>query len=296
MILEDDEVCDVSEADAHAAGFEAAFNNECESRNPYPMGSNAHLSWNDGYAAYFDVQEDIRKSNATPKKVDATLARLEKMTAQELSTLMNWPLDTWPGNCFGVASRLIDALEWEGATAVYGHYLGPISKSCTLFYGKPLVHHGWVLTSQGCIIDPTRWVFEDVAPYIAKYKPWTAEDAELLQYDEGGEQWARQRLGPPPAFNVKERSYALTGEGVPASLQPFVAGSLARAGQFAMTVREVSLEQVRWLANQPYSDLGDAAGMLYSWIASIGLKGLVPVDFLKRAEREGQFKLAATSN
>lgn len=37
--------------DAYNEGYEAAFAGLPESKNPYPIESDEHLSWNDGYMA-----------------------------------------------------------------------------------------------------------------------------------------------------------------------------------------------------------------------------------------------------
>lgn len=278
----------VSDADAHADGFEAAFNGECETSNRYPVGTDAHLSWNDGYASYFEVEEDARKNRAKPKRFDAVLEQLERMSMEEVATLMNWPLETWPGNCFGVASQLVEALNWTDATAVYGNFIGEVSPECSLFYGRPVVHHGWILTAQGCVVDPTRWVFDASAPAIKILKPWEASKEELAVYDEGGEELARMRHGDAPTFVEGERTFELRGPGIPPELAFIVMCRLTPPGRPPSVLKQVSLTQVRWLANTPYTDWGDSAGTVYAWLDSIKCHAFVPVDFWKRAIREGQ--------
>jgi hypothetical protein len=286
--MEDFEEIAVSSADANAEGFEAAFNGQCETDNRYPIGSDAHMSWNDGYESFFAVQEDSRKCNARPKRPDSILEKLERMTVAEVAELLNWPLASWPGNCFGVASQLVEALNWSDATAVYGTFNGDVSPDCDLFYGKPVIHHGWVLTSQGCIVDPTRWVFDAAEPAVTILKPWEASAEELEVYDEGGETLARLRQEVIPQFVEGERTFELSGPGVSKELVFIISSRLAPRGTMPVTLERVSLTQVRWLANMPYSDWGAAAGPVYTWLASVSCKALVPFDFWKRAVREGQ--------
>lgn len=285
--MEDFSEVTVSDDEAHAEGFEAAFNGESDTSNRYPIGSSAHLSWNDGYESFFELEEDARKTNARPKGSDPVLERLQRMSVEEVAALLNWPVDTWPGNCFGVASKLVEALDWTDATAVYGNYIGEVAPECDMFYGRPVVHHGWVLTSQGCIVDPTRWVFDAAEPAITILKPWEVSSDEMEVYDEGGEDLARMRHGPVPGFVEGENTFELRGPGIPPELAFIVTSRLTPLGHMPTVVKQVCLSQVRWLANTPYTDLGDSAGTLYEWLRSIQCSAFVPVDFWKRAIREG---------
>lgn len=104
------------------------------------------------------------------------------------------PVSEWPGNCYAIACQMVEAGLVTGR-AVYGHYLGRIRPG-TLFYGKPIVHHGWVVTADEQIIDPTRWVFEGVAPYIHY-----ATTANSHEYDEGGNVFLLTQRRPAPAHN-----------------------------------------------------------------------------------------------
>lgn len=277
---------DVSDSEAYDRGFEDAFNGLLDLDNPYPMGSNAAMSWNDGFEAFFAAQEQNRRDNAKPKEIDDTLARLKGLSVEDVAELIAIPLNEWPGNCFGVASKLVEALEWD-ATAVYGHYLGPIAATCTMFSPNCVTHHGWVLTKQGVVVDPTRWVFEDVQPSIAIYEPWVADSEELSQYDEGGEQWLRDNPKPVPAFDASmKKASLLEGEGGVA-LQQFVSSYMSFASMKKEELTELSLNQIVWLANQPYTKLGTSAKLVYEWLVSIKRKGLIPIDFWMRAKREG---------
>jgi hypothetical protein len=291
--MQDFDEITVSDDDAHAEGFEAAFNGECETSNRYPIGSDAHLSWNDGFESFFELQDDARKRNSRPKEPDAILEKLERMTVDEVAKLLDWPVSGWPGNCFGVALKLVEALQWTDATAVYGNFIGDVSPECKLFYGRPVVHHGWILTSQGCIVDPTRWVFDAAEPSVTILKPWEVSDDDLAVYDEGGEDLARMRHGPVPGFVEGEQTFAISGPGSPPELAFIVTSRLTPRGAMPTVVKQVCLTQVRWLANTPYTDLGDSASTLYAWFRSIHCTAFVPVDFWNRAIREGQLSPAA---
>jgi len=215
--------------------------------------------------------------------IDTTLEQLRSMSAQEVAALLGKDLQVWPGKCFEIAYGMVKALNWADATAVYGHFRGKISRKCKLFHGKPLVHHGWILTSEGYVVDPTRWVFEHVEPYIAIFAPGAAE---LADYDEGGEQWARDKMGPAPAFQATAKIVSLADGKASPELAQAIGGLLGNP----RGLTDVSMNQVFWLANLPYTSLGSTAGPLYSWFKNIGVIGFVPVDFLHRAKREGQLQ------
>lgn len=75
----------------------------------------------------------------------------------------------------------------------YGNWMGPIHPDCPEFGGRPFAHHGWVEKADGSIVDPTRWVFEHVKPYIY--------EGPNDHYDAGGNEIREARIGSrPPAL------------------------------------------------------------------------------------------------
>ena len=83
------------------------------------------------------------------------------------------------GNCGAAAHILVDMMG-PPARFAYGFWVGENkSKSSKLHKGDGPHRHGWVRRGPW-IIDPTRWAFEDVDPYI-----WFGEAATSLEYDEG---------------------------------------------------------------------------------------------------------------
>lgn len=48
----------------------------------------------------------------------------------------------------------------------YGFFWGKVAEGSPFDHTSPLHRHGWVELPDGRIWDPTRWVFEDVDPYI----------------------------------------------------------------------------------------------------------------------------------
>ena len=71
----------------------------------------------------------------------------------------------WPGHCFEIAHALVAKVGIDGRP-VYGFWTGPVA-STKFFDGTARkVRHGWVVTRDNRIVDPTRFVFECAAPYL----------------------------------------------------------------------------------------------------------------------------------
>lgn len=183
-----------------------------------------------------------------------------KLNPQKIAEKINWPLDRWPGNCFGIASAMIDAKIVRGK-AIYGHYHGYIHPE-SRFGGRRFTHHGWIACAQNKLIDPTRWVFECADPYI--YVGLTTDP----DYDAGGNRLRMQMLKPPPAFNPKQNKFTLPKE-------------LAAFGKLVLGHPKdtISIEQLMWLANLPLNMMGEMAEPLFRWIVEeVELPGLIPID------------------
>lgn len=97
------------------------------------------------------------------------VTELAALSPEQVADLIGIPLTEWPGSCYGVATALVEhGLVPEGSRAVYGHWIGPIAPT-SMFAARRSIGftgHGWVLTDDGQVIDPTRYVFEDAAPYV----------------------------------------------------------------------------------------------------------------------------------
>ncbi len=182
----------------------------------------------------------------------------EKMNPEEVALAIGSPVQSWYGNCFAIATKMVDAGLVEG-TPVYGHWLGPVDEEG--FFGPrkgmDFQHHGWILRPDGTIVDPTRWVFENVEPYIY--------EGENDHYDEGGNNFLEETMGEMPPFDPEE---AIEGFTFP-----------------QMEQERWSIRQVMWVANLPYHLLWDPYGT-YKKIEEIGFKAFVPIDNWRRAERE----------
>lgn len=143
--------------------------------------------------------------------------------------------------------------------AVYGHWTGPVAKG-SIFFGKPIIHHGWIEMPGNIIYDPTRFEFEQVEPYIF-YGP---ND----YYDEGGDLLRQENERPCPPFDTSTRTVRL-------ELQPAQQEWLqARAGSTGV----LSLDQIFWLANLSRKTLGIHAKPIYEALIRAGEAATIPLD------------------
>ena len=203
---------------------------------------------------------------------------------------LKWPPEQWKGQCYGVAKKMVDAGLAPGGTAVYGHYTGPIAPT-SLFADRRALgfcQHGWILmVADGSVVDPTRWVFEDVEPYIYRGK--------ADYYDEGGNGIRASFAGPPPSFDdrdVSRATYRVTGKmlsGPAWSLMEDLLRLLDDVDR-EREIDEVSQEQLFWLANVAYDTLQPHTAEIYKMLEKLRLGPFIPVDNRDRAEREAKRK------
>lgn len=169
----------------------------------------------------------------------------------------------WPSNCFAIATAMVEAELVQGK-ATYGLWLGPVAEA-SMFYGKQIVRHGWVTLGDGTIVDPTRWVFEDVLPYI-----YQGENGGL--YDMGAT--SIKRISPPPTRTADEAKFHYEPAILRDAVQ-FLADLLGlEAGDTSYTRAELF-----WLLNLPYTSLQQHAENIYRAAIAAGDGVLVPIDY-----------------
>lgn len=172
------------------------------------------------------------------------------------------PVSKWPGNCYGIALALADE---AGGEAAYGHYVGPIAPG-TFFAsraGLGFVSHGWVKLPDGSVLDPTRWVFEGVEPYL-----YTGPLGE--EYDPGGNILRAMMHGPPPDPDESA---------VDEQWGPMWPDSIfMMLGVDPMQLPPITYEQMRWLANAPLPLLGRHAAEVFGYMVEHDLGALIPID------------------
>lgn len=238
-------------------------------------------------------------------------------TLEECERALKEKASTWVARCYEISCRIVAAGLVDGE-AVYGHWIGDVAPG-SYFSERSralgFVNHGWVLLKDGRVLDPTRWVFENVAPYLYVGEPpdhWNVApcaNCELLKeehrddgpedqcgmfevakwpYDEGGNAW-REALtagNPPPVAKEPRRAIKLKGGTRAWVWRLFNVPDDERLG----------LNQLFYLANLSYTTMLGAVGpegvrAIYTAIADLSDTAIswIPVDNANRAKRECGF-------
>lgn len=161
-----------------------------------------------------------------------------------IADTISWPADKWKGNCYAVATAIHKAGLIDGKVE-YGFWLGPIAEG-SHFENRPLTRHGWVRLPDKTIYDPTRWVFENVAPYI-----YVGEDDH---YD--------------PAM----RSFRRRDRGIESFAVEFI--DAYRDGW-----RDFEIDDLYRLAHGFPEDFDFLVAEVYDALDALGHKALIPIDF-----------------
>jgi hypothetical protein len=127
----------------------------------------------------------------------------------------------------------------------------------------------------GTIVDPTRWVFEDVEPYIAVITP---TDARHHDYDVTCTRWAegiyRQRPEPSDEAQVGLFLPLKPREDICLLLDLMVEGY-----EYPECVVRVSYEQAVWLAELPPNVLDPSVvEQLYGALMAAGMREAIPTE------------------
>ena len=196
------------------------------------------------------------------------MGRLLKVpTVKELEEAIKIPVEEWRGNCHGISDLLREKFEIE-AELRYGSWLGKVAKgSMFAKYPNGLIHHGWLELPDKSIIDPTRFEFEQVEPYIYVGK----ND----YYDAGSNMYRFKNMKPAPKYSKDKKQVELHIGNL--TSHKFVVDTLE--GQLGGTYTvHITLDQAFWLANLPLQVLGDSAKDIYSALRVAGYIALVPWD------------------
>ena len=193
--------------------------------------------------------------------------RLSELAVIAIVDILDVPVHRWPGNCHAIASKILEENIFSGKLQ-YGLYTGPIHKK-SIFYatGRTAVRHGWI-RSDNTIIDPTRWVFEYVTPYIY------VGPVDEAEYDFGMSEIRKFTRLPFESLDLtvgRQTKYK-----IPADLLDLVGRLTTIAEQGTDSLQTI---QLCWLAGAGLEELGADAKKLYTWLDSLGLKYFVPIDF-----------------
>lgn len=202
-----------------------------------------------------------------------------KLDPKKVAKAIGIPLEKWPGNCFGVASAMVNKGVVKGA-AVYGHWVGDIDAR-SMFADRiavGLCRHGWVEMKDGTVVDATRWVFEHAEPYIFVGKK-TGRD---WPYDEGGNALRMALQRPAPDFDVNEKTFRLEKR-LSSEADAHVHGLFGKAKRRRGILTRM---QCHWLAILAYDAYGPWVAEIYGALVAEGLSALIPLDNLRRCERE----------
>jgi len=183
------------------------------------------------------------------------------------SRIIGIPVKKWEGRCYEIANKLVTSGVINGRSA-YGHYYGPVSGKG--YWAKRTAcefqRHGWIVNGDGMIIDPTRWSFEAVAPYIAVISP---KSKKFTDYDEGGNRMRSQFETPPPEWSEDEKMTDLVF--LDRDTDRFVQDLLGYPP-------EITVHQALWLATLALSRLEGYAKCIYESLVRANLGAFIPWD------------------
>lgn len=95
------------------------------------------------------------------------------MNVHELAQLIDMPVAKWPLQCYLVVAAILR----DGVVDAV-----PVTGCYHSTDGKEVTDHAWLRLPDGQVFDPSRWVLDDVPPYVY-IGPVTAN------YDEDGTRW-----------------------------------------------------------------------------------------------------------
>nr|WP_250808124.1 hypothetical protein [Neorhizobium tomejilense] len=259
-------------------GAEAWLSGKNEAANPYGENSLARIEWLKGHLSAIVESGDLNESDldcaklyldetefATKRKTSRL--RLDLPTATAVSDAIGIPVSKWRGNCFAISvaaleSGVLDDFQEKHGVLVpaYGMYDGPLAEGKRRFN-----RHGWLESTAGHVVDPTRWVFTEDYPHL-----WAGS---IDDYDLGG---MRLRAAHRPyKAPLPEGEQIRLGINDPNQLAAFdrLLGdrTVSQSGM-------ISVNRFHWVLTSPLETLGYDADMFVKVADRLGRGGLVPVD------------------
>ena len=194
----------------------------------------------------------------------------EDLTIEMLEEAWEHPAEEWHGKCSQLAHTAIAVL--GHGNYAYGHYHGDVDPD-GFWENRAFQRHGWVLLDDGRVLDPTRWSFENVEPYI-----YIGENDS--DYDEGGN--AVRTAFRMPCPNVED--------GDPADLEEIMSSRYFFEELTGTPFNKITRQQAAWVASESYDRLGFAVAPVYETLIANDLQVFIPIDNYNRAVREGRIK------
>ena len=182
------------------------------------------------------------------------------LNAEEVAQAIGVPLEEWPGNCDGIASRMMKAFPVKGMRYARGFWTGPVAAT-SIFAGSggasrtTFAQHTWLRLDDGRACDPTRWTFTMTTPSIYI--------GPADHYDEAG----IGLYADQPAPIGIERTIPVGSD---------QALFLRHRGMLPIT-DAVAREELAWLAKRDPEDFADPA-MALQTIIDLGHRALIPID------------------
>jgi hypothetical protein len=186
------------------------------------------------------------------------------------------PLDEWPDREDMVAYQVSHV--FEIGSYADGHYLGLVDPDAPRFGVNsklPMQGHSWIELPDGTIVDPTRWVFENVEPYVALIAP---TDARHHDYDVTCARWVEgiYRRRPEPS---DERQVGLLLPFNPRADICLLLDLKLEGAEYPECVLRVSHEQAVWLAELPPNVLDPlVVEQLYGALMAAGMRDAIPLE------------------
>jgi hypothetical protein len=173
------------------------------------------------------------------------------------------PAQQWVGKCWGIATAIHQAGLCPGYGVVYGMWLGPLepgSAWCRRGFRTVHARHGWLRNRDRMIVDPTRWAFEGMEPYI-----YVGPNDGV--YDEASQTVAEVLHQSAPRFDETKRVFA---HPFPTATAEFVASLLGPPPW--------DMFQMIWLGSCPISRLEPFCESIYRTLIEAGFGAFIPVD------------------
>lgn len=186
------------------------------------------------------------------------------MITLEQAAELAGPVDNWPGNCHGIALKLIPGLP-EGTVPQYGMYMGDIHPDSPFYPQRSVgTRHGWCRVGDR-IVDPTRWVFDAGVPSIF------ITSVDDPDYDFGMKRLRSQFRQPCPPKSGKCPD--IDWGDASAFVEQFTGETLPLSGS-----------QACWLANEMPENLQPFVADIYAALTEAGFGAFIPIDFKQQME------------
>lgn len=192
---------------------------------------------------------------------------MKRYDLDPISKKIEVKITDWPGNCYAISSLCLKkGIVPKQSKLCYGHWFGPVSSRSMFSKTKTaigFVPHGWIELPDKRIFDPTRYVFESVAPYIY--------EGPNDFYDMGGNMIRKENRTPCPVYDPADKPVVLIGN---ETVLRFIRGLLLDT----RNSDTFSITQIYWLANLSPDELVPYVKEVYSVLKASNMTAFIPLD------------------